>query len=284
MSHFSLSWRLDLIFLFHGDIMLLTSNLIVHALCATFPTTTLSLLLLLETATVQPPPLLLQHVQQHESLMSMYPSLLAETTTTTADRLSIVQVIQVYGRLASRDCYGLLAPVGSSCQLTRWGLYSKLRLVDRDSGINRDEFERVVQEQSFGWPLKPFGVAGSSSVTKTATMNKGVETRIYNQLLERYQLYNPHNPASPLPTSLRPQLDDILQSQDVDAYTIDAIYDRLVRSDTTTSAAGASRTLTREQLDQLLFSKQDALDFYEFVDLLGVDNISWNAANSEPPE
>jgi hypothetical protein len=254
--------------------------------CAGLPTKTL-LVLLVGTA-LQQQPFFDDSTTPTTSLESLSQS-----------QLSIVEVIKVYGKLAGRSCYGQLAPVGSSCQLTRSDLDTKLFGVSfHDVGtalttakLSRDAFQYRLQQQDqleFGWPLKPFGVAGSPSLVKTATMNKGVEARIYNQLLERNHLYNPHNPTSPLPSSLRPQLNQILQQQGIDPNTVDAIYRRFLGTDrkaTTTTSSSTTTTLstslTREQLDKTLFAQQEELDFYEFLEFLGVDNISWTVPGED---
>jgi len=174
--------------------------------------------------------------------------------TNNNNNVPVLEVIKVYGKLAGKECYGKQAPKGSSCQinLNEW---------KTKGSISREEFEKQLEQMEFAWPLKPFGVENSPSLSKTAVMNKGAETYVYLQQLEARNLYDPRNPTGPLPSSLRPALNQKLQSEGIlDRRAIDRTYEAL--------------------LPLLGQDEQDAtntafLDYYEFLKLFGPNSVSW---------
>jgi hypothetical protein len=202
--------------------------------------------------------------------------------------VSVLEVVKVYGKLAGSECYGKQAPKGSSCQIKPSDLQQALSssppastTSDETSTSNtvvvvsRDEFAARMEQMDFRWPLKPFGIEGSPSLAKTAVMNKGAETRVLMEELEARGLYDPRNPVGPLPTSLRPALNQKLQAEGIlDPRAIDRAYEALLRS----GRAGSSPTT------EILGSgegKGDGetitgfIDYYEFLKMFGPNSISW---------
>lgn len=147
----------------------------------------------------------------------------------------------------------------------------------------------------FRWPLKPYGI--NKSLDKTALMNKGAETALFMQQLEQAGLYDPRNPTGPLPTSLRPQLNAILQQEGLRQATVDRVYDLMAAtgasdSSLKTAADKSRKVVTIQSVTENLFggvsSKNEndgdrlassdgttTLDYYDFVKLLGAETISW---------
>jgi hypothetical protein len=115
-----------------------------------------------------------------------------------------------------------------------------------------EDFYKRLQELDFQWPLKPYGV--DKSLEKTAVMNKGAETRIYMKELEARGLYDPHNPTGPLPSSLRPRLNQMLQVEGISRDAADQVYKVLL------------------PLEQQVETKQ-AVDYYDFLDLFEKDSV-----------
>lgn len=179
--------------------------------------------------------------------------------------IPVLEVIKVYGHLASTECFGAKAPPGSSCQLSLSYLTKELGLVEAETSISLNDFGQTVQQTKFQWPLKPFGI--DKSLTKTATMNKGAETRVYMEELEKRGLYDKRNPTGPLPTSLRPKLNQELETEELDPVVVQQVYAALNGGD-----KGADLTIQRLQQ---AFQGQDALDYYSFLDLIGKGYIIW---------
>mmetsp|Transcript_10631 Transcript_10631/g.29321 ORF Transcript_10631/g.29321 Transcript_10631/m.29321 type:complete len:242 (-) Transcript_10631:703-1428(-) len=167
----------------------------------------------------------------------------------------VLEVIKVYGRLAGPSCYGSIAPKGSSCQVVLDDLLSKTPTLDKA------QFESYLQQQQFQWPLKPYGI--DKSLSKTAVMNKGAETRVYMEELERRGLYNPRNPAGPLPSSLRPKMNAQIQNE---SFQVDRVF------------AAMSSDAERSVIDvEQLKAKypEGVFDYYDFLDLIGKETILW---------
>ncbi|KAL7566738.1 hypothetical protein ACA910_017788 [Epithemia clementina (nom. ined.)] len=180
----------------------------------------------------------------------------------------ILEVIKVYGKLAGPVCFGKLAPNGSSCQITFDDVERGFKLNEiksSGSALSREQFAERLAELDFQWPLKPFGV--DNSLDKTVGMNKGAETRVYMKELEKRGLYDRRNPAGPLPTSLRPQLNAILNKEDIDYRARDLVYDAILRGD-----EQYRREISPEQLERVF---RGSMDYYGFLDLLGKSSISW---------
>ena len=87
----------------------------------------------------------------------------------------VMDVLQVYGRLAGPECFGKTVPAraGASCQLTA------ARIRETIDNTNEAEFEARLAALPFRWPLKPFGTAASPSNVKTVAINKNAETAVY---------------------------------------------------------------------------------------------------------
>lgn len=177
----------------------------------------------------------------------------------------ILEVIKVYGKLAGPTCFGKLAPTGSSCQVTRqdWNrlFFSNENDNDDDNSSSKQQLAALINQLDFQWPLKPYGVEKSES--KTAVMNKGAETRLYMEQLEIWGLYDRRNPTGPLPTSLRPQLNRLLQQETVATTAMDLFLQKL------TGTNGVEMT-------ESLFQGKDAIDYYDFLDFLGKNSITWD--------
>ena len=186
----------------------------------------------------------------------------------TADDVSmdkpvpVLDVIQLYGRLAGPTCFGKAAPPGASCQITR----SEWERMGLDN-LDKARFAAQIQRLDFQWPLKPYGV-DAASATKTAVMNKGVETRLYMDELEARGLLDRRNPTGPLPTSLRPALNRLLQSQGVSEAAMDLLWRRLE-----TSTVNQKDVLSGEAL---LFQSKDAIDWYDFLEFMGRTSVTWD--------
>jgi len=198
-----------------------------------------------------------------------------ETSASEYDgTIPVLEVVKVYGKIAGTDCYGKQAPKGSSCQIQRKDV-QRLLYYDASSSspgadgpgatssghrdfVSREEFATKLQGMEFRWPLKPFGIDGSPSLAKTAVMNKGAETRVFMEELEARKLYDPRNPTGPLPTSLRPAVNQRLQAEGIlDRKAIDRAYDVLVGWSQTTEPT------------------TEYLDYYEFLERFGPNAVSW---------
>jgi len=117
----------------------------------------------------------------------------------------------------------------------------------------------------FKWPLKPYGI-NEQTLTKTAVMNKGAETRVFMEELESRSLYDPRNPTGPLPTSLRPAMNRQLQKEGIlDGRAIDMAYEALFG---TTDGSGGG--LLSGEAEGTEF-----LDYYDFLKKIGPNAISW---------
>ena len=180
--------------------------------------------------------------------------------------IPILEVIKVYGKLAGPDCFGQVSPKGSSCQVTWKDMQMTFGFNDGDDDekavLNFEEFDQALDKAEFQWPLKPYGVDKSSS--KTATMNKGAETRIYMDELERRGLYDPRNPTGPLPTSLRPKLNKVLQTEDIEMPIREKTF----------KALGGQNGKLNANIVKGKFQDGD-LDYYKFLNMIGTDSISW---------
>lgn len=174
----------------------------------------------------------------------------------------VLEVIKVYGSLANSECFGANASPGSSCQLPLGHLQKKL--FQETLSISREDFARIVKQSHFQWPLKPYGI--DKSLSKTAIMNKGAETKIFMDELEARGLYDRRNPTGPLPTSLRPKLNQQLEQEGIDP----AVVDRVFLMFNGEKPGG----LTYEHIREA-FQGKKALDYYSFVDLFGKESISW---------
>lgn len=181
----------------------------------------------------------------------------------TLSPLSVKEVVKVYGKLAGSTCYGRVAPPASSCQISLEELEHKLG-VETGRRLDRQQLRERLEELPFHWPLKPYGV--DKSLEKTAVMNKGAETLLYMDELESHGLYDPRNPTGPLPTSLRPQLNRLLQQEGLEGAVVDRVYDLMQ----------GSGVVTHESLKSL-FLDSNAIDYYEFLKLfLGPETIKWD--------
>uniref|UniRef100_A0A7S4VSS7 SAP domain-containing protein n=1 Tax=Ditylum brightwellii TaxID=49249 RepID=A0A7S4VSS7_9STRA len=176
-----------------------------------------------------------------------------------------LEIIKTYGSLAGSECYGRTAPPASSCQIPLSDLKKELG-VSNKSGIKsltRSEFANRLESLSFQWPLKPYGLT-DTSYTKTAVMNKGAETAMYMNELEK-RGYDRRNPTGPLPTSLRPKLNEELKREGIDPRALDKVF---------YSFSGNQEELTSEQLENA-FRGSDFLDYYSFIELIGKNEIVW---------
>ena len=152
----------------------------------------------------------------------------------------------------------------SSCQITLHDIERVFHLDENaeTSTMTLDEFQTDLDKATFQWPLKPYGI--EKSLSKTAIMNKGAETRVFMEQLEDRGLYHKHNPAGPLPTSLRPQLNAILQREGTDHKTVDKVF----------KALGGNGGFLKKDVLRGTFSSK-AIDYYDFIDMVGKDTVSW---------
>ena len=95
---------------------------------------------------------------------------LAVSVLIATSPVPVIDVLQIYGRLAGPECFGKTVPAaaGASCQLT-----------DKISDATEAEFEARLAALPFRWPLKPYGTAASPSNVKTVAINKNAETAVY---------------------------------------------------------------------------------------------------------
>ena len=232
-----------------------------------------------------------------------------ESNLNRYDKVPVLEVIKIYGKLAGSECYGKQAPKGASCQINLTELQQTLSASlssnektdgtaeendRREDGTHRfmtnDEFRQRVETMEFAWPLKPYG---RSSLPKTAVMNKGAETDVYMLELVQRGLYDPRNPTGPLPTSLRPTLNRVLQQEgmrsvgnqnnkDKDETTNDLIVDTRVIDRTyeillpLMQQLDADRNSSRsEGNDAATPATTQFLDYYEFLKLYDPNTIAW---------
>ena len=196
-------------------------------------------------------------------------------TNHSSDNIPILEVVKIYGKLAGPECYGKQAPNHSSCQINLNTLNQRLSNGhDTSATPSKEVFEQQLNTMEFLWPLKPFGVDKSPSLSKTAVMNKGAETIVFMQELEARKLYDPRNPTGPLPTSLRPNLNKALQIEGiVDPRAIDRTYQVLYgESITSTSQEGILSEGTSSSSGPFA---DGFLDYYDFLKLFGPNSITW---------
>jgi hypothetical protein len=182
--------------------------------------------------------------------------------------IPILEIVKVYGKLAGSECYGKQSPSGSSCQIQLKDIQQTV------SALSRNEFALKLNsnDYEFQWPLKPYGI--DKSLSKTATMNKGAETRVFMEELEYRGLYNPRNPTGPLPTSLRPSLNKALQNEGIlDSRAIDITYNAFTTN---------TNTITNNKDDgdnngdnNNNNNNGEYVDYYNFLKMIGTDSISW---------
>eukprot|EP00541_Cyclophora_tenuis_P009417 CAMPEP_0116571178 /NCGR_PEP_ID=MMETSP0397-20121206/17405_1 /TAXON_ID=216820 /ORGANISM="Cyclophora tenuis, Strain ECT3854" /LENGTH=213 /DNA_ID=CAMNT_0004099225 /DNA_START=1100 /DNA_END=1738 /DNA_ORIENTATION=- len=185
-----------------------------------------------------------------------HPSFLLSDQSVSTN-VPILEVIKVYGKVAGPTCFGKTAPKGSSCQATREDFD---RFTGGSSSNSKEQLAAQLNKMDFQWPLKPYGV--EKSEYKTAIVNKGAETRLYTEELEQRGLYDRRNPTGPLPTSLRPNLNRILQQEGVSQDAVDLVFDRL---------AGTNGILNAD----FLFQGRPTIDYYDFLEFLGKKSITW---------
>lgn len=190
---------------------------------------------------------------------------LASTSVSLAPDLPVLEVVKVYGKLAGPECYGMKAPLGSSCQIELKDLERALNLDDTTTTISKEEFAARLERMDFQWPLKPYGIDKSSS--KTAVMNKGAETRVFMELLEERGMYDRRNPTGPLPTSLRPALNKQLQKEGLDPRAFDLVFQAFSDKKNHDEVSAA-------QLEKL-FDGRDEIDYYDFLKIVGTDSVLW---------
>lgn len=188
--------------------------------------------------------------------------------------IPVLEVIKIYGKLAGPECYGMKAPSGTSCQANLQDVEKKLGLYNNNNGednlnLSKEKFLEILNEQEFKWPLKPYGI--EKSLTKTVTMNKSAETKVFMDELENRGLYDKRNPTGPLPTSLRPKLNKLLQDEQVDPDASNVVFEKL---------SGRSDTLKSSQLKGVFSGDDDDnndnyLDYYGFLELIGKESIKW---------
>ncbi|CAB9520682.1 expressed unknown protein [Seminavis robusta] len=192
-------------------------------------------------------------------------SLTSAPIPSTPVEIPVLEVVKVYGRIAGPECYGMKAPSGSSCQVQLSDFKRALGLLDQGKYVQRDEFATRLDGLEFQWPLKPYGV--DKSLSKTAVMNKGAETRVYMEELEGRGLYDRRNPTGPLPSSLRPAMNRAIQAEGLDKRAVDLVF----RSFSSGSRDG---TLSTEQIDRI-FQGRDEMDYYDYLKIVGTDSVRW---------
>mmetsp|Transcript_53847 Transcript_53847/g.161119 ORF Transcript_53847/g.161119 Transcript_53847/m.161119 type:complete len:102 (-) Transcript_53847:281-586(-) len=96
-------------------------------------------------------------------------------------------------------------------------------------------------------------------------MNKGAETALYMDELEERRLYDRRNPTGPLPTSLRPKINALLEREGFNDVAVDRVFSAL---------SGGMERITLESLKEA-YRGEDALDYYGFIKLVGNENIYW---------
>jgi hypothetical protein len=194
------------------------------------------------------------------------PSLLS--TGATVPPIPVLDIIVIYGKLAGPQCFGKLAPKDSSCQVTLKDAYADFGISSSNdnssSALTRDEFRTRLNDLEFQWPLKPYGMEKSND--KTATMNKGAETRVFMEELEQRGLYDRRNPTGPLPTSLRPQLNQLLQKEGMNSEATDRVFDALV---------WGGEMKNKLSVVQIKTIFGNGMDYYGFLDLIGKESVVW---------
>merc|ERR1712071_555778 len=106
--------------------------------------------------------------------------------------------------------------------------------------------------------------------------------------LERRGLYDRRNPSGPLPTSLRPQLNDELMREGLNIDALNVVFDALVKNQSNDSSDGEREKdmLTKKDLERIYEKNQNdgngigdvndkALDYYGFINLIGAEKINW---------
>lgn len=201
------------------------------------------------------------------TLMTENPTtLLLSQNPSSQQSIPVIEIVKVYGKLADSTCYGLQAPSGSSCQIELNQFKQNFGLLGEEK-LTKQAFTDKLNSLQFQWPLKPYGI--EKSLTKTAIMNKGAETRVYMEELESRNLYDKRNPTGPLPTSLRPKLNQQIQNEGIDTQTIDFIWNALI-----TNGKTSSNELTAKQIEEI-FHGQNEIDYYDFLKIIGTESIMW---------
>eukprot|EP00978_Attheya_sp_CCMP212_P029992 scaffold108793_cov46-Attheya_sp.AAC.5 len=222
----------------------------------------------------------------HVALLLSSSTLSKDDSPSSSQRLPasipVLEVVKAYGSLAGSECYGRQAPLGSSCQLPLADLQKELGLLAGTSSsfLSETDFLERLEALPFQWPLKPYGIDKSSSLTKTAIVNKGAETRVYMEELERRGMYDPRNPTGPLPTSLRPKLNQALNQEKMDPQAVSLIFRALSSSSRNNPNAPPQKNKNDANVISATslkdaFRGETVLDYYEFLNLIGTSSISW---------
>jgi hypothetical protein len=230
-------------------------------------------------------PLFILGALPHVALLLSSSTLSNDDSPSSSQRLPasipVLEVVKAYGSLAGSECYGRQAPPGSSCQLPLADLQKELGIAGSSSFLSETDFLERLEALPFQWPLKPYGIDKSSSLTKTAIVNKGAETRVYMEELERRGMYDPRNPTGPLPTSLRPKLNQALNQEKMDPQAASLIFRVLSSSSKSNPNAPPHKNNENDANVISATSLKDAfrgetvLDYYGFLNLIGTSSISW---------
>ena len=171
---------------------------------------------------------------------------LAVSVLIATSPVPVMDVLQIYGRLAGPECFGKTVPVaaGASCQLT------SERIRETVGDVSEAGFEARLAALPFRWPLKPYGTAASPSNAKTVAINKNAETAVYMRELEQRRLYNRNDPTGPLPTSLRSTLDAQLSRESINPEASKLAFRALQNAPT-------------------------PLDWFSFLERIGAEQVVW---------
>ena len=108
-------------------------------------------------------------------------------------------------------------------------------------------------------------------------MNKSAETAVYMAELEARALYNPRNPAGPLPTSLRPALNAALDEEGVQPAAARDIFAALAGAGGGDGTRLSAAVLERAFAGAAEEDGSDArtIDYYGFLRIVGKTRVEW---------
>mmetsp|Transcript_68855 Transcript_68855/g.217702 ORF Transcript_68855/g.217702 Transcript_68855/m.217702 type:complete len:294 (+) Transcript_68855:47-928(+) len=186
--------------------------------------------------------------------------------------VEVLDLLNVYGRLAGRACFGSTAPEGLSCQL---GMEDFDRLVFRTGEpVSEAAFLEALAAAPPRWPLRP-----AAARRQTALAAKLAEPRVLKEAAFARWFDRPAE--APRDRELPTAVAAALGSEALPEGAARLVYARLMRGGPPSRPAAAPTSspevgLSRDRVASLLRSQADAvLDWYSFLDLVGRPWVMW---------
>lgn len=182
--------------------------------------------------------------------------------------VEVLDVLNLYGRLAGSGCFGRTAPAGLSCQL---GMEDFDRVVFRGAAaVDEGSFTAALRATAPRWPLRP-----AVPPQQTALASRLAELRVLKDAaFNRFSTpgYNPSDRELPVAVATA------LASEELPMAAVHLVFVRLAGSGRSSAELPRGAGLTREGVASMLASLEGrALDWYSFLDLLGRQWVTWPA-------